>query len=144
MNVRDLTHGTHMGAALNNELVEVMGWLVVIDENLFLLDENLADPYDESKKIMISDPFIAYSVRDVISPLGGGKSFVFHRAKIVGVLEGVPLLQINVRDLLVENDSHEFVHVALGEEDIKRAREKYGDRLMKQDSIKSDDWLDYF
>ena len=110
MNVRDLIDHVNAGDVLYiNGSVEVVGWLVIIDAKLFLLDEDLVDPYVESKKIQISEPLIAYSVRDAISPLGGGKSFVFHKAKIVGVLDGQPPLKIKVQDLIVENDRHEFV-----------------------------------
>jgi hypothetical protein len=145
MNIRDIIDNTHMcNYVRNGDLVELTGWVVIIDTQLFLLDENLIDPYIESKKIRISDPLIAYPIRDMISPLGGGKSFVFHRAKVIGLLQNNPDLQIKVQDLFIENDRSEFIHIDVGDDAIKRARKKYGDFLMQHDLIKSSDWLDYF
>jgi len=139
MNVRDLIDSTY----LPEGLIEVVGWLVSIEGQLFLLDENFADPYTESKKIQISDPLIAYAIRDVISPLGGG-SFVFHKAKVIGVLEGVPVPKIKAQDLFIENDDHkEFVRVAIDKNTIKIAKKKYENIFIKKE-VKSDDWLDYF
>jgi len=139
MNVRDLTDSTYAPG----NVVEVAGWLVIIDAKLFLLDENLADPYTESRKIEISNPLIIYPISDVISPLGGGESFIFHKSIILGVVENSPEIKIKVQDLLIEDDNREFVRVAIDEDTIRKAREKYGDRFLKKSSIKSKDWLDY-
>jgi hypothetical protein len=83
MNVGSLIDGTYSRDYFNSkDPIELTGWLVIIDAQLFLLDENLADPYTETKKIKISEPLIAYSVRDVISPLGGGGVLYFTKQRL--------------------------------------------------------------
>jgi len=144
MNVRDLIDNKDLIENMKQgDFIQVAGWLVAIDGELFILDENLADPYVDSKKIMLSNRFMAYPVRDVILPLGGGKSFVFHKAKASGTLEKTPSLQIKVHELFVENENHEFIPIDIGADNIKKTTEKYGDILMKKHLNKSDDWLDY-
>lgn len=125
-------------------LVEVTGWLVVIDTELYVIEERFPDPYKSGKKIKIANSDIAFSVRDSISPLGGGKSFVFHRAKVIGFFseEGGGAV-FEVKALWLEDERSTFIEINLTSEYVELAKNKYPD-LMKRTSIDSNDWLDYF
>jgi hypothetical protein len=81
---------------------EFSGWLVIIDDELYLLEENFPENYKEAMKIKISNRDIIYAVRHVIPPLGGGESFVFHRAKLTGILRVGRDPQITPTSLSIE------------------------------------------
>jgi hypothetical protein len=127
----------------SGELVEVTGWLVVIDAELYVIEERFPEPYESGKKIKITNSDIAFSVRDSISPLGGGKSFVFHRAKVIGSFFWGGDAVFEVKALSLEDECSTFIEINLTPEYVELAKNKYPD-LMKKTFIDSNDWLDYF
>ncbi|MFS2067272.1 hypothetical protein ACEN9D_00725 [Pseudomonas sp. CT11-2] len=127
----------------SRELVEVTGWLVVIDAELYVIEERFPDPYKSGKKIKIANSDIAFSVRDSISPLGGGKSFVFHRVKVIGSFSEGDGAVFEVKALSLEDERSAFIEINLKPEYVELAKNKYPD-LMKKTFIDSNDWLDYF
>ncbi|UNM22265.1 hypothetical protein K0P33_12765 [Pseudomonas sp. ArH3a] len=68
------------------DIVELEGWLVIIDYKLLLMPENYSESYENGEKIEMSNPEIMFSVMDEILPLAGGKSFIFHKSKVSGGL----------------------------------------------------------
>lgn len=67
--------------------VEVEGWLTILNNNLFVLDEVLQINYKDTVKLKISNRDIIYILNEkVIFPIAG-ESFLFHRAFIIGYLK---------------------------------------------------------
>lgn len=105
---------------------ELSGWLVIIDNDLYLLEENLHEDYKQSMKIKLSDRSIMYAIRQVILPLGGGESFVFHKAKVTGLLSMEPFPEIVVSNLyLQERGQNDMISVDITQSAIDKGKKCY-------------------
>jgi hypothetical protein len=124
------------------DMVKMEGWLVIIDYRLFLMPENYSDDYESGEKIEISNPEIIFIVADQILPLAGGKSFIFHRSKVSGVLISLSPVKIKLAALSVEERGQDFISISLESEKIEIYKARYEEFLRRGDSINSDDWLD--
>lgn len=122
--------------------VVVTGWLIIIDFKLYLVQVGQAEQVENcesSQRIEVSEPEIIFSVLERILPLGGGNSFIFHRARVCGVMtSGVQ----RVISMSVEERGGGFVPIAI-EGSAERHRVKYQEFINKR-GIKSSDWLDYY
>ncbi|MBY8930256.1 hypothetical protein J1G34_14530 [Pseudomonas sp. Wu6] len=124
------------------DIVGMEGWLVVIDYKLFLIPENYSESYEDGEKIEISNPGIMFSVMDEILPLAGGKSFIFHKSKVSGVLIELSPMKIKPTALSVEERGRGFISIDI-EGDVEKNKARYEDLLKKRQNVKSGDWLDY-
>ncbi|WP_123406362.1 hypothetical protein [Pseudomonas frederiksbergensis] len=93
------------------DIVELEGWLVIIDYKLFLMPENYSESYEDGEKIEMSNPEIMFSVMDEILPLGGGKSFIFHKSKVLGGLIELSPMKIKPTALSVEERGRGFISI---------------------------------
>lgn len=143
MNIREISK---LNFIINNKKSIILnGWLVIIDSGLYLLDEKIAEPYEKTEKVEILNNEIVFSVRDSISPLGGGKSFVFHRVVVSCTVTSMEPLKVNVNRLLIkaENARKEYIKVDLSARAILNAKKLYGDSFLQARKIASDDWMDF-
>ena len=124
------------------DIVELEGWLVIIDYKLFLIPENYSEGYEKGEKIEMANPEIMFSVINKILPLAGGKSFIFHRSKVSGGLIELSPMKIKPTALSVEERGGSFISIDL-EGDIEKHKAQYEDFLKKRQSVESGDWLDY-
>lgn len=125
--------------------VSLSGWLVVINGDLYLIEDGYSDPYWDSGKVKICNSKIAFAVRGCISPLGGGSSFVFHRARLSGVVRNLPPLVIDVAGVELEGDvPGEWISVDISAANIESCRLKYGDHILRATPQEFGDWLDNF
>lgn len=125
-----------------SDVVELEGWLVIIDYKLFLIPENYSENYEEGEKVEVSDPEVMFSVINEILPLGGGKSVLFHRSKILGGLIELAPMKIKPFTLSVEERGGDFVSIDI-EGNIEKNKAQYEDFLKSKQNVKSGDWLDY-
>lgn len=102
MNIRNVLETATKAQSASRFEVELEGWLVVINDELYLLEEELPEDYKQAVKIKISDRNIIYPVRQAILPLGGGESFVFHKAKVNGFLTVEVPVEIVVKNLRIQ------------------------------------------
>lgn len=110
--------------------IELSGWLVIIDDDLYLLEEELPDDYKQAMKIRISDRNIVYAVRQAILPLGGGESFVFHKAKVVGLLHSGVSTEITATNLYIQERGHdELAAVDITPDGLSIAKTRYTEAL---------------
>ena len=86
--------------------IELDGWLLIIDGGLYLLEENLPSDYKQAAKVKISDRNVIYALRQAILPLGGGESFVFHKAKVIGLLIAGEAPEIVATSLYIQERGH--------------------------------------
>lgn len=125
------------------DVVELEGWLVIIDFRLFLVPESYSENYEQGEKVEVSKPEIMFSISDSVLPLGGGRSFIFHRSKMTGILESVLPPVVAVKSLFVEERGGGFVCIDLEDKNIEKCKARYDEFLEKNQVINSDDWLDY-
>ncbi|SDX79580.1 hypothetical protein SAMN05444064_1543 [Pseudomonas syringae] len=93
------------------DIVELDGWLVIIDYKLFLIPDNYSKNYEDGEKIEIANPEIMFSVMDEILPLAGGKSFIFHKSKVSGGLRELSPMKIKPTALSVEETGRGFISI---------------------------------
>ncbi|KTC64088.1 hypothetical protein AO262_31720 [Pseudomonas fluorescens ABAC62] len=124
------------------DIVELDGWLVIVDYKLFLIPKNYSESNEDGEKIEMSNPEIMFSVMDEILPLAGGKSFIFHKSKVSGVLIELSPMKIKPTALSVEERGRGFISIDV-EGDVEKHEARYEDFLKNRQSVKSGDWLDY-
>lgn len=118
----DLTNSRNMAGVQ----IELSGWLVIIDDDLYLLEEKLPEDYKQAEKIKLSDRNIIYAVRQAILPLGGGESFVFHKAKVIGLLHtGISPEIIAISLYVLERGHEEMVSVDITPDTVSAAKTRY-------------------
>lgn len=126
MDVRSVLEGAAKPANVESVHVELSGWLVIIGDDLYMLDDDLPDNYEQAPKIKLADWNIVYAVRQAILPLGGGESFVFHRAKVSGLLNMEIPPQVIVSSLYIqERGQDEFVAVDITQNAISAGKARY-------------------
>lgn len=126
---------------LSRETVNVSGWLVIIDFELYVVGENYSEPFEDNDKIRLLNSEIAYSVRDSVLPLGGGKSFIFHRVKMAGYFDEKTDF-FEVESMLLEDVPGKYVVINISAEFIAQAKSK-NPGLMDRSGVDSRDWIDY-
>lgn len=110
----------------SNRPIEVTGWLAIINNELYLLEENLREDYKESFKIKITEKSIIYALRGAVLPLHGGESFVFHKAKLIGYVNINPVPEICVEKLYIqERGETEMISVDINKGALDTARKRY-------------------
>ncbi|MDH1011697.1 hypothetical protein N5J43_30165 [Pseudomonas nicosulfuronedens] len=125
------------------DIVDLEGWLVIIGYGLFLIPENFSENYESGERVEISSPEIMFSVMEKILPLAGGKSFIFHRSRVSGVLIDISPAKIKPTALFVEERGGGFLSISLDGDDFGKYKVRYEKFLKERKNIKSDDWLDY-
>ncbi|WP_271103335.1 hypothetical protein [Pseudomonas tohonis] len=125
--------------------VVVTGWLIIIDFKLYLVQVDQAEQVEgceSSQRIEVSEPEIIFSVLERILPLGGGDSFIFHRARVCGVMMSGVQKSVKVISMSVEERGSGFISIDV-ENCIERHRARYQEFIRKRE-VKSRDWLDYY
>lgn len=125
------------------DVVELEGQLVIIDFKLFLVPEECSGNYEQGGRVEISRPEIIFSIMDKILPLGGGRSFIFHRARVAGIIENVLPIQVKATAIFVEERGVGFVCIDLEDDTLEKNKPRYDEFLRKSLNVKSDDWIDY-
>lgn len=139
--IKDISLGT---LSYVHDKVELTGWLTIVGGKLMLLDEGCSSgDFEKGDALAIENSDIVYAVRDNILPLGGGGSFVFHKAKVVGNLVHTEFPCICVSDIYICEKDGIFFSIDIGEASIEMAKRKYGEVFLKSNSGSSKDWLDF-
>lgn len=140
--VRGLHKDVISGGALEGCPVELVGWLVIIDWALFLIPKDYVDDYEHDLKIEVAKPEIIFAVARKILPLGGGRSFIFHKAKLTGVVTSTRPLKVGLTALSVQERNAEFCSINLSQSDMREHKVSYEAFLKGRKDIESSDWLD--
>ncbi|MFZ2844893.1 hypothetical protein [Psychrobacter sp.] len=110
------------GKNIENCTVDLTGWIVFIDEGLYFIEENYEPNYKNCKRVRISNRDIAYVLQKILPLVGGGETFLFHKAKISGKIISSPDLTIIPSEIYIEGWSSELEKVNISEENIKRCK----------------------
>lgn len=112
---------------LDNTSIDLTGWIILMDNNLYLLEDNYKPDYRVCKKINIENRDIAYVLEKIVSPLGGTESFLFHRAIVSGMIASFPDLTIIPSEIYVEGSNKELEKVDISKENIERCKANSSD-----------------
>jgi hypothetical protein len=134
-----------MGGVVMNigACVDLQGWLVIVSHKLFLIPEAYSENYEDGERYEISRPEIIFAVAELVLPLGGGKSFIFHRSKLSGVVVGDSPIKIDPVFLSVEERGRGYISIDVAAASLDKYRERYQAFFEKGRSGNSNDWLDY-
>lgn len=113
--------------SLNDIEVNLTGWIILMDNNLYLLEDNYKPDYKVCKKINIENRDIAYILEKIVSPLGGTESFLFHRAIVSGMIVSFPDLTIIPSEIYVEGSNEGLEKVDISKENIERCKANSSD-----------------
>lgn len=113
--------------SLNDIEVNLTGWIILMDNNLYLLEDNYKPDYKVCKKINIENRDIAYVLEKIVSPLGGTESFLFHRAIVSGMIVSFPDLTIIPSEIYVEGSNEGLEKVDISKENIERCKANSSD-----------------
>ena len=113
--------------SLNDIEVNLTGWIILMDNNLYLLEDNYKPDYKVCKKINIENRDIAYILEKIFSPLGGTESFLFHRAIVSGMIVSFPDLTIIPSEIYVEGSNEGLEKVDISKENIERCKANSSD-----------------
>jgi hypothetical protein len=143
MDVGDVfEQGDIKASVLSCKALEITGWLVIIGCELCVIRSDYVEPFENNNKVRLSPSDMVFAVRDSVLPLGGGKSFVFHRVRMKGRFD--PRSDIfEVGAILLEVELGKYVSVDLSAEFTAQAKKKYPG-LMDKSDVESRDWIDYF
>lgn len=111
----------------NIEKIDLSGWVVFIDEGLFLIEEDFEPDYKNCRKVEISDRDIAYVLQKTLPLVGGGETFLFHKAKAIGKIIDSFNFTISLSELYVEGWSAELEKVDITKENIERCKANSSD-----------------
>jgi hypothetical protein len=128
---------------MNGELVDLDGWLVIIDYRLFLIPNSYPEDYEGGEKIEVSSSEIIFSIMDKILPLAGGRSFIFHKSRISGFLMAGLQKKIKPLKLFVQERGGDYLAIDVDERTIEKYKARYEDFFNAGRRVESDDWLDY-
>ncbi|QVM92946.1 hypothetical protein JYG34_07960 [Pseudomonas entomophila] len=118
------------------------GWLVIIDYKLYIVPEDCLENYEVSDRFEVSSPELIFSVEDKILPLGGGKSFIFHRAEFSGVILNVSPVRIELTELAVQERGGDLVSICLDPASVAGYKGRYESFVSKGRRNPSGEWLD--
>lgn len=107
---------------------ELTGWIVLLDDGLFIFQEDLPNEIKSALKVKILNLDIEFSLIDSLLPLGGGISLFFHKCRVNGKLHisEVPTIEINSLFVL-ERGQDEMQEVNISQEAIDKAKLAYPD-----------------
>lgn len=140
MDVKDLLNSNYISM---DDLIEVTGWLVDQKDGLFLLGDHYPEDFDFPIRVKISDSNVIYPILNVVSRLGGGKSALFSKAKIIGKKKNneLEIERIYIQTDRATNELHEIdIDKALVAESVR----KFGDYNFNYNRDPMRDWLDDF
>jgi hypothetical protein len=141
MNVEDFLAADYLAT---DDVIEVTGWLVDQDEGLFLLGEHYPEDFDFPIKVRISKSNVIYPILSVVPQLGGGRSSLFYRAKIVGKKNRRNELEIENIYIQIDRSKDEFQEVDVSDLLVAEFVKKFGDYNFRYSRDPMVDWLDDF
>jgi len=122
--------------------VFLTGWLVDHKDGLFILADHFPEDYDFKYRVKICNFNIMYQILEKIPSLGGGRSLIFYRAKVSGVVrlgEGIEVSGISINYKGIDND---YEVIEIRNDIIEEKVRNFGNFHFRDNNILSGDWLD--
>ncbi|WP_433693513.1 hypothetical protein [Herbaspirillum seropedicae] len=141
MDVKELLGSNYIST---DTLIEVTGWLVDQANGLFLLGEHYPENFDFSMKIKISESNIIYPILNVVPALGGGRSALFYKAKVIGKKNEKNEIDIDRIYVQKDRDKNEFIEIDVSDAIVADFVGKFGSYNFNYSRDPMGDWLDDF
>ena len=125
-------------------IIEITGWLVDQENGLFLLGEHYPENFDFPVKVKISDPNVIYPILNVVPTLGGGRSALFYKAKVIGKKNKNNEIEIERIYVQTDRGRNEFHEIDVSDAIVADFVRKFGDYNFKYSRDPMGDWLDDF
>lgn len=125
-------------------IIEVTGWLVDQNGGLFLLGEHYPEDFDFPIKIKISNSNVIYPILNVVPRLGGGKSALFYKAKIVGKKNKNDELEIDRIYIQTDRARNELHEIDVNEALVAEFVSNFGNYNFNLSRDPMRDWMDDF
>ena len=141
MDVKDLVNSNCISM---DALIEVTGWLVDQENGLFLLGDHYPEDFNFPIKVKISNSNIIYPILNVVPRLGGGRSALFYKAKIIGKKNKNNELEIDRIYIQTDRAINELHEIDVNEAVVAESVRKFGDYNFNHVRDPMRDWLDDF
>ena len=141
MDVKELLNSSSIST---DALIEVTGWLVDQTNGLFLLGEHYPEDFDFPIKVKISNSNVIYPILKVVPSLGGGKSVLFYKAKIIGKKNKSNELEIDRIYIQKDRATNELHEIDVNDVLVIESVRKFGDYNFNHSRDPMGDWLDDF
>lgn len=86
--------------------VEITGWLVDKQDGLYILGDHYPIDHNFPYQIKVENGDIMHAILAGVSSFGGGKSLLFHRARLIGRLYPSEEIVVRAEQLFVESDNN--------------------------------------
>lgn len=139
MDIKDFLRS---GLNVAGNKVALSGWLVDKDTGLFLLGDHSPENYDHDCMIKISNPNIMHQILRSVPSLGGGRSLLFYRVNITGILNDIGEIKVDKIEIEYDRESNEFHLIDISERAVDERVKELGDYNFKKQSTSIGDWLD--
>lgn len=123
--------------------VEISGWIVDTNDGLFVLGDHYPENYDYPHRIKIANGNIIYPILQKVPSLGGGRSCLFYRVKINGILECKSPWFVKVEGVAIEIDreSNRYEAINIDKAIVDACVEKLGNYKFNRSRDPMRDWL---
>lgn len=131
-------------AATEISRIELSGWLVDREAGLYLLADHSPENYDHPCRIKIENDGIMYAILASVPSLVGGRSLLFYKSNLAGMLIGLPPFSLLVETMYVEvnRGSGHYDRVDLNQAAVQRYVRERGPYPFGSRPCSSRDWLE--
>lgn len=124
--------------------LEVSGWLVDREDGLYVLADHFPEDYDHPCRIRIENEGIMYPILASVPTLVGGRSLLFYKSRLTGVLTGSRPFSLLVETICLEivRGSGEYDRVDLNRKAVEEFVRERGPYRFGSRPGSSRDWLE--
>jgi hypothetical protein len=140
MDVRELFSSQNIDIG---DHVEISGWMIDANNGLFVLGDHCPENYDYPHRVKVANGNIIYPILQEVPSLGGGRSYLFYRVKVSGVLECKSPWIVKVEGVAIEADrgSNHYETINIDKTIIDAYVEKLGNYKFNRSRDPMGDWL---
>lgn len=124
--------------------IELSGWLVDRETGLYLLADHFPEDYDHPCRVRIENEGIMYAILASVPTLVGGRSLLFYKSRLTGVLTDSHPFSLLVETMCLEisRGSGSYVRVDLSQEVVEESVRIRGPYRFGPRPCSSRDWLE--
>jgi hypothetical protein len=140
----DISELLASGELSSGDRVELSGWIVDTNDGLYILGDHYPENYEHSCRVHVENGNIMYPILAKVPSLGGGRSLIFYRAKITGVLQRRSPSLVRVEQVSIEADreSGRYIDIDINPAAVAEYVERNGDYKFLRPRDPMCDWLD--
>jgi hypothetical protein len=140
MDVQDLLS---MDSPCEKTVIRVSGWLVDWKDGLYLLGDHFPEDYDYPFRIKISNSNVIYAILQEVPTLGGGRSLLFYRAKMLCVVNSVDpwLIDVHAIEIEASRESGRYVKIDIDPKMLVELVKNNGDYDFNRRGRLFNDWI---